>query len=493
MQPTDDRALLRQYTENNSDDAFAALVTRHINLVYSVALRQVGNPHHAEEIVQAVFIILAKKAAQLRQEKALASWLFQAPRLTANNFIRSESRRHRREEEAFMQSVLDEAGTAVWPRIAPLLDDAVAALRTKDREALVLRFYEGRNLREVGAALGASEDAAEKRVNRALEKLRKFFTKRGVNSTAEIIAGAISAHSVSAAPVGLALKISAVAVAKGAAAGTSTLTLVKGALKIMAWTKMKTAIVVAVSVLLVAGTAEVTVRYFEANDSWRNMSNFFSRAAMQAALAKTPPQVTILPTIHSGWGAMWWSDKTGRRLGMSSTITNLLMDAYGVRNTHMAFSEPMPGGKYDFIANPPQGSATALQKKIEEQFGVVAHKEVIETNVWVLKAGDPDKLGAVVSRKKSPHQELKYVDGKTIAVLEDESVDRLADALEGWLLEAPVMNRTGLSGRYDLNLNWDHHDKANSTAALVDQLHRAGFELMSNREQIEMLIVEKVK
>src|ERR1035438_8442928 len=129
MQPTDDSALLRQYAENNSDEAFAALVTRHINLGYSVALRQMGNPHQAEKIPQAVFIILAKKAAQLRHDQALSSWLFQATRLTANNFIRSESRRRHREEEAYMQSVLDEAGTEVWPKIAPLLDSAVAGLR----------------------------------------------------------------------------------------------------------------------------------------------------------------------------------------------------------------------------------------------------------------------------------------------------------------------------------------------------------------------------
>ncbi len=246
--------MLRQYAENNSDEAFAALVTRHINLVYSVALRQVGNPHHAEEITQAVFIILAKKASALRHDKALSSWLFQATRLTANNFIRSETRRHRREEEAYMQSVLDEAGTEVWPRIAPLLDDAVAGLREKDRQAIVLRFYEGRNLREVGLALGASEDAAEKRVNRALEKLRKFFTKRGVSSTTAILAGAISANSVQAAPVALAKSVTAVALAKGATASISTLTLIKGALKIMAWSKVKTVAVVGVAVIFFAVT-----------------------------------------------------------------------------------------------------------------------------------------------------------------------------------------------------------------------------------------------
>src|SRR5208282_5466968 len=267
MQSTDDSALLRQYAENNSDKAFAALVMRHVNLVYSVALRQVGNPHHAEEITQAVFIILAKKAVQLRQDKALSSWLFHATRLTANNFIRSEARRHRREEEAYMQSVLNEAGTELWPRIAPLLDDAVAGLREKDRQAIVMRFYEGRNLREVGLSLGASEDAAEKRVNRALEKLRKFFTKRGVTSTTAVIAGVISVNSVQAAPVALAKSVTAVAIAKGAAASGSTLTLIKGALKIMAWTKAKTAIVVGIGILLAAGTTTVTVREIQQNEN----------------------------------------------------------------------------------------------------------------------------------------------------------------------------------------------------------------------------------
>src|SRR5258708_3980178 len=110
MQSADDSAPLRQYAENYSEDSFAALLARHINLVYSVALRQVGDPHHAEEITQAVFIILAKKAGDLRHDKALSSWLFQTTRLTANNFVRSERRRQRREQEAHMQSVLNETG-----------------------------------------------------------------------------------------------------------------------------------------------------------------------------------------------------------------------------------------------------------------------------------------------------------------------------------------------------------------------------------------------
>jgi RNA polymerase sigma factor (sigma-70 family) len=262
MQPSDDNVLLRQYAESQSDEAFTELVARHINLVYSVALRQVGNPSHAEEIAQAVFIILAKKAALLRHEKALTSWLFQTTRLTTNNFIRSEIRRQRREQEAFMQSTQNETADAVWQQIGPALDDAVASLNEKNRRAILLRYYEGRNLREVGAVLGVSEAASEKRVARALEKLRKFFFKRGLPSAPAAIAGTISANSVQAAPVGLVKTISAVALVKGAVASASTLALAKGVLKIMAWSNTKAAIVAGAIALLIAGTATVSIDKF---------------------------------------------------------------------------------------------------------------------------------------------------------------------------------------------------------------------------------------
>jgi len=123
-------------------------------------------------------------------------------------------------------------------------------LGQKDHDALVLRFFEGRNYREVGAALGTGEDAAKMRVNRALEKLRKFFTKRGISSTTAILAGVITANSVQAAPVTLAKSVTAVAVAKGAVASVSTLTLIKGALKIMAWTKAKVTVVTSAAIIL---------------------------------------------------------------------------------------------------------------------------------------------------------------------------------------------------------------------------------------------------
>ena len=259
MPELDDIELLAQYARDHSEAAFATLVTRHVNLVYSTALRNAGNPHAAEEITQAVFIILAGKARSLSPQIVLSGWLYQTARLTAANFLRAEIRRQNREQEAYMQSLLNEPEPNVWPQIAPLLDAAMAGLGEKDRNAVVLRFFENKSLGEVGRALGASEDAAKMRVNRALEKLRKFFSKRGIVFPAALIAGAVSANSVHAAPVGLAFTVTATA-AKGSAAAASTLTLVKGALKLMAWTKMKTAAVTGAVVLLTAGTGIVVVK-----------------------------------------------------------------------------------------------------------------------------------------------------------------------------------------------------------------------------------------
>jgi RNA polymerase sigma factor (sigma-70 family) len=258
MRDFSDMALVREYVRVNSEAAFAELVDRHIALVYSAAFRQVGQAAHAQEITQAVFIILARKAAGLRPDTIVAGWLCETTRLTALSFLRGERRRQRREQEAYMQSTLQEStDETVWNQLSPLLDEALARLGRKERDAVVLRYFKDQNLREVAEMLNINEPAAQKRVNRALEKLRKFFTKRGVDSTTAIIAGAISANSVQAAPVGLAKTISVVAMAKGAVAGTTTLILVKGALKIMAWTKMKTAVVIGACILFAAGTTVV--------------------------------------------------------------------------------------------------------------------------------------------------------------------------------------------------------------------------------------------
>jgi RNA polymerase sigma factor (sigma-70 family) len=263
MPDVSDMELLRDYERQGSEDAFAALVRRHINLVYSVALRHVGIAAHAEEITQAVFVILARKAASLHQDTVLEGWLHETTRQTALSFLRGERRRQFREQEAYMQSTLQEsAGASTWNQLAPLLDEGMSRLGNKDRDAVMLRFFKDKSVHEVAAALKVNEMAAQRRVHRAVEKLRRFFTKRGVVVPVAVLTAAISANSVQAAPVTLAKAVTAIAVAKGAAASGSTLTLIKGALKIMAWTKAQTVIVTGTVIILATITTVTVASHF---------------------------------------------------------------------------------------------------------------------------------------------------------------------------------------------------------------------------------------
>jgi RNA polymerase sigma factor (sigma-70 family) len=261
MQELDDMALLQEYATRNSDAAFETLVSRRVHFVYSAAMRQARDPHLAEEITQAVFIILAQKAGKISDKTILTGWLFKTTRFATLAQTRAAFKRKQREQEAQMQSQIEpSAPDLLWEKMSPLLDEALAQLGEKDRQAVLLRFFENKNFAEVGNRLGTGEDTARKRVSRALEKLRKYFSKRGVVSTTAIIAGLVSANSVQAAPVALVTSISAAVITKGAIVSSSTLPLIKGALKLMAWTKAKAAIAVGVGVLLAAGTTGVIVK-----------------------------------------------------------------------------------------------------------------------------------------------------------------------------------------------------------------------------------------
>lgn len=252
-----DNELLAEFARSGSEAAFAALVGRHVNLVYSAALRFTGNPNHADEITQAVFVVLARKAGSLGRSVVLSGWLYQTARLTAANFVRSEIRRQRREQEAVMQSALNKPDDDSWSKIAPLLDEAMGGLGHTERTAIVLRYFENKTAAEIAAALKLTEGAVHKRVARALEKLRKMFTRRGVVLSAALIAGALSAYSVQAAPTALSATISATA-AKGAAAA-SILTLGEATLKTLAWAKLKIAAGFGVAALLAGGTATIII------------------------------------------------------------------------------------------------------------------------------------------------------------------------------------------------------------------------------------------
>ncbi len=252
MHESDNHELLAQYVRNQSQEAFAFLVARHVNLVYSVALRKTGSSHQAEEITQAVFLLLAKKAGSLSQKNILSGWLYRTAQLTAANFLRMENRRQRREQEAHMQSLVNESEINMWAQVAPALDVAMERLGDRERSAVILRFFEGKSLKEIGTALGTSENTAQKSVERALKKLRSFFAKRGITLTSAVLVGVLSTQSVQAAPPHLIESIIAAEITKGAAAGGSSPILMKSTLKLMTWMKIKTAIVAGIATLVIA-------------------------------------------------------------------------------------------------------------------------------------------------------------------------------------------------------------------------------------------------
>ncbi|MDB6064011.1 MAG: hypothetical protein JWR26_219 [Pedosphaera sp.] len=255
----DDMALVRDYAASQSEPAFATLVVRHIALVHTAALRQVEDAHLAQDVTQAVFIILARKAGSLGPDTILSAWLYRTTCHVAAETRRTRRRRTQREQEAYMQSTLNDPQAGAWEHLSPLLDKAMADLSERDRNALVLRFFENKTAPEIAVALKVNEEAAQKRVARAVEKLRKLFSKRGVTLTTAVIAGAVAANSVQAAPAGLAKAVTAIAVTKGVAVSGSTLTLIKATLKMMAWTKAKTTVAIAAASLFVVCTTTVIV------------------------------------------------------------------------------------------------------------------------------------------------------------------------------------------------------------------------------------------
>jgi len=250
----DDTKLLRSYAEEGSESAFSELVSRHIDLVYSAAMRQVaGDTHLAQDVTQMVFADLARKARTLPRRAVLTGWLYQATRYAASKVVRAERRRSNREREAVAMHQPSTGTEPNWDQLGPVLDEAMGRLGAKDRDAVLLRYFERKDLRAVGGALGLSEEAARKRVGRALERLRRYLTGRGVTLSAATLATALTGSAVQSAPAALAATISAAVFAGAAAAATgSTFNL----LNLMSMTKLKAGLLGA-AVVVGAGTPVV--------------------------------------------------------------------------------------------------------------------------------------------------------------------------------------------------------------------------------------------
>src|SRR5437667_1024340 len=222
MNSLTDQQLLRDYTGRRSEAAFAELVRRHVDFVYSAALRMVRDAHLAEDVAQGVFVALAQSASQLRDRPVLSGWLHRTTQNLAANAVRTNVRRQAREQEAAAMNELLAAGSDVsWEHIAPHLDAALGELSEPDRDAVLLRYFEKKSAQEMAERLGISDEAAQKRVSRAVERLREFFAKRGVAIGASGLVVVISANAVQAAPAGLAITISTAVVLTGTTLATT--------------------------------------------------------------------------------------------------------------------------------------------------------------------------------------------------------------------------------------------------------------------------------
>jgi RNA polymerase sigma factor (sigma-70 family) len=247
--------LLRAYAEKRSEAAFSELVRRHLDLVYSAALRMVCDRHLAEDVTQGVFLAFAKSAGQLADRPVISGWLHRTAQNIAAQTVRTIERRRAREQEAVaMTEMFAAEPDASWDHIAPHLDAALGELDEADRDAVMLRYFERKSALEMAQIFGVSDAAAQKRVSRAVERLREFFAKRGVRVGASALAVVVSANAIQAAPVGLAISIStAAALSETAAATTVAFTATKA---IVMTTLQKTLITATMVALTGAGIYE---------------------------------------------------------------------------------------------------------------------------------------------------------------------------------------------------------------------------------------------
>ncbi|MGA2173896.1 MAG: sigma-70 family RNA polymerase sigma factor [Verrucomicrobiota bacterium] len=320
---SEDAELLRRYATERSESAFAELIRRHVDLVYSAALRLVnGDTHCAQDLSQQVFTELARRAKPLARHPALVGWLYTTTRQMAWHAIRSEQRRAAREQMAHTMSELlrPPAAEPDWEHLRPVLEDAMHDLNDADRVAVLLRFFKNKSLRQVGLELGLTENAARMRVERALEKLRLCLARKGVTSTGAALALALSGNAVSSAPAGLAAALAGASLAGAASEAGTTL----GLLKFMVATKLK----IGLSALAIAGAAVTLVLEHQAwlnareeNDSLRRQiaqlkadNDALSTRMARASRARSPHLPAPSLSANASGGALPGADSPSTNL-----------------------------------------------------------------------------------------------------------------------------------------------------------------------------------
>jgi RNA polymerase sigma factor (sigma-70 family) len=297
----DDFSLLAAYADRRDEQAFATLVRRHVDLVYSAAARRVGDRHLAEDVTQAVFVILAGKAKSIGNRGVpLSGWLLTTVRYAAANALKMENRRRNHEQQASRSVGVcssNPTDALVWQELARELDDAVLRLPNADRRALLLRFFENRPIADIAADLNVTEGAAKQRLSRAIDKLRTRLERRGAPGVASLgsagLTSLLASHLITTAPAGLvkASCLAACGVADGTAAASTALSISKGAMHMMTWTKLKIAAAVIATVSVVGMTGVVGVKSAIARGAQADGAK--PQAAAPEKKSKQNPEVTL--------------------------------------------------------------------------------------------------------------------------------------------------------------------------------------------------------
>jgi RNA polymerase sigma factor (sigma-70 family) len=296
-----DIELLRDYLATRSERAFAELVDRYIDLVYSAARRQVRDTHLAEDITQAVFIVLARKAGAIRNPGILGAWLIKTTRQTSYNAIRFERCRRRHEQEAAtMNTALEQTGAEpVGANVEGVLDEFLARLGERDRGAIVLRYMQQKSVEEVAVALRISPPAAQKRITRALSRLKNLLTRRGIVTAGAALEQGLCLQVLHTAPPGLARLASSSAVAKSSGGGAALLA--RSTVRTLFWAKVQ-----ALALGLVASGAVVAmVAAVAVNSLPDTRASAENNPPAPATPPTTPPAVAQTHIVHLANDAFW--------------------------------------------------------------------------------------------------------------------------------------------------------------------------------------------
>lgn len=488
MREESDVQLLRDYAERGHEAAFGELVARHTDLVFSAALRQVDSADLAGDIAQGVFTDLARKARQVGEQMAvgssLAGWLHRSTRYAALNHWRDSRRRLANERQAMEQLRVNSESAPDWERIRPVLDEALDSLGDEDREALLLRYFKNHDFRAVGLALGVSDDAAQKRVSRAVECLREFFVKRGVTAGTSGLVALITANAVQAAPAGLAATLSTGALAGTALAAATTATLTKA---ITMTTIQKT--LVAATFAALAGTG-----FYEARQasSWRDQAHALQQ--QQTVLTEQLERARSENKDHSSQLA-----QAGQPPSLSSERLRELLRLRGqvgvLRRQQHELEQTLAAVQSKGAQNAAPPAAASQQPNVPAPFQVqlVADEPGQDTNPMTNSASGAN--GATVHVNKTPLLDYSAIrsanvtknaesgkpeinvelsdEGKELfaAVTKENLNKRLAIVMNGQLYAAPVIRSEITDGKAQITGNFTE-EEAQQLAAKINEAIR---------------------